>query len=346
VNLSVRNRIVIALSLVLAASIAAGIYATWAYARAASYAEQARTATERATLAALAGQQVTRFFSEASNLALGVARAQESAEQSADYGGVNGTDLAASRTIERLADAAGDDTLRSDWAELRMDVYHWINAEAEAGGAALRMRQREDGRFYASTTSNLEPSDAVAGLQGVELRRKVRERQDAYLDGELRAIARQADTVAASAVRAEAEAKEAARLGTLVLIGLSIIVAVSASVWLYRSIATPLARAREFASAVKGGDLGARLEQHQHDEIGELTMAVEEMKDSVVARIDTMREVAGVVLVLTEHLGESLVHAERVAADQAADPELVSDLADARKDSAALAGMVGQLLEA
>lgn len=208
------------------------------------------------------------------------------------------------------------------------------------------MRQRDDGRFYASTTSNLEPSDEVAGLQGVRLRRKVRELQGAYLDRELRAIARQADAAAAASERAEAEARETARVGTLTLIGLSIIVAVSVTVWLYRSIATPLTRAKGFASAVTSGDLAARLERHQNDEIGELTRAVEEMKDSVVARIDTMREVAGVVLVLTERLGESLEHAQRVAADQAADPELVSDLADARNDSAALAGMVGQLLEA
>ncbi|MHB9003299.1 MAG: hypothetical protein ACYC6C_04455, partial [Coriobacteriia bacterium] len=48
---------------------------------------------------------------------------------------------------------------------------------------------------------------------------------------------------------------------------------------------------------------------HGADEIGELTRAMESMRDSVVARVDTLRELAGVVLVTAEGVQGAAVSA-------------------------------------
>jgi HAMP domain-containing protein len=336
------------MSIVLAVSLAGGALVSLMYSRAASYSRQARTASQRAALANEATVLVTDFFAEASDLALGVARDSTSEEQSAAYGGVNGSDRAASTVVARLARSLAPvdgKVVVQDWESVRGDVYHWINTESEQSGAVLRMTRGDDGRYVASVRTNIKPSPGLEGLNDSDLRRVVRAREDALRSGELRRVAMAADAQARAAARLEISARENARLMVFAIIIASVVAGLLSAMWLYWSIAGPLAKARLFAGQVRAGDLTARIERHQDDEIGDLTQAVEQMKDSVVARLDTMREVAGVVMVLTEHLAKSLTHAESVARSTPDESPLVADLAEARKDAAQLSRLAGQLLD-
>jgi len=83
------------------------------------------------------------------------------------------------------------------------------------------------------------------------------------------------------------------RLG--LVIGVILLVGIAAAVAIAASITRPLRDAVRFADTVAAGDLSAKMVSHPSGETGELTRAVEAMKESLVARMDQLREVAAVV---------------------------------------------------
>ena len=86
-----------------------------------------------------------------------------------------------------------------------------------------------------------------------ELSRAVTVRGDILRKATLRSLVSDAGASAISATRAEAGARLLARNVTLGLVALSLVAAVAASVWLYRSIVVPVIAARRFADAVARG---------------------------------------------------------------------------------------------
>lgn len=344
-HLSVRARIALVVAAVTVVNVMAAAVSMSLYARASESAARAQQAQHRAALIAYASQRATELYAQAGDLALAVSGGSESAEQSARYGGLLGADAAVRHALDLVQRSGGSASLGPEYDRLRQLMYRWVNAEAARGGSSLRLVLESDGRVRATVVA--ATAGTAEAVPGVSLRGQVRRAQEAFRDATLRGLAVKADQDAVTAVAQEADAREAAQRATLLALVFALMVAIGSGVWLYGSIARPLARARDFAAAVEAGDLTVRYGDHRHDEIGELTHAVEEMKDAVVRRIDTMREVAGVVMVMTEATKESTEQAEALLDSNDAEPgALRSSVRDARSSAEALSGMVAELLNA
>jgi methyl-accepting chemotaxis protein len=99
----------------------------------------------------------------------------------------------------------------------------------------------------------------------------------------------------------EAAAEQSAALWRLGIAGAAVIlIGLVAAVLIASSITRPLKQAVVFADAVAGGDLDARIEEHSGAEVGDLTRAVQQMKESLVLRMNQMREVAATVELAAE----------------------------------------------
>lgn len=94
---------------------------------------------------------------------------------------------------------------------------------------------------------------------------------------------------AAEAAQNAAEQRLAVAIGIMIVIGVAVAMAIAAS------ITRPLHEAVQFADTVAAGDLSAKMTAHPGGETGELTRSVEAMKESLVTRVDQLREVAAVV---------------------------------------------------
>jgi methyl-accepting chemotaxis protein len=98
---------------------------------------------------------------------------------------------------------------------------------------------------------------------------------------------------------AEAEAEQRSAMTRLVLVvGLLTLAGVVFAIAISASITRPLKGAVRFAEAVAHGDYTARVAEHTGGETGELTKAVEEMKESLVGRVEQLHEVAAAVVEL------------------------------------------------
>jgi HAMP domain-containing protein len=99
-----------------------------------------------------------------------------------------------------------------------------------------------------------------------------------------------------SKVRAEARREmQAATTQLQLAVGITLVLTVAIALAIASSITRPMNAAVRFADAVAGGDLTAKMEQHAGGEVGELTRAIEAMKESLVERMDQMNEVAAMV---------------------------------------------------
>ncbi len=299
-NTSVKHRIAIAMSLLVFVNVAsAGL--TWLYnSRAAESAAVAREQSRLAHQATVAAQQVSQFVADGDALAFTVSRSRVSEDSSVSYGRMQGSEHAADlalHSVRTQTDSATAQAIVEEWEQLRTAMFLWVNAEAELAGSSLRIMQDASGRYRAGVTSNLTAPADLGAMGPDELRRTVRDRGEVMKNATLRKLVRTAEARAAEASLAERHARETAAATSLALIVLSVLLALIAGVLLYRTIALPLQRARDFANRVAEGDLAAVHGDHADDEIGDLTDAVECMKNSVVARIDNLREMAGAVLV-------------------------------------------------
>lgn len=104
-------------------------------------------------------------------------------------------------------------------------------------------------------------------------------------------------------VAIEAEREQAAAMSQLGLaIALTLLIGIVCAVWIARSISTPVNDAVAFAGAVEAGDLNAKIKRHPGGEIGGLTHAIEAMKNSLVGKMEQLKEVAGVVAVAADEV--------------------------------------------
>lgn len=315
-RLTVKARIALVMGIVVAANVAAGGVATYYYAQAAEYGSQAQAALEKAKRVGVVSQATSEFIARVGDLALSFSEGSASEDQSTTYGELQGADQVGSGGVRRLTAtlAASDASAVADgWYMLRLSAYTWVNGEAAQNGAGFRLRETQPGVFRSSVDSNITTPSALVGLAGPQLRAAVRDEANGFRDRTLRRIAVSADAAAVRARAAEKQATDLARSATLAAITLSVIVTMLAAVWLYRTIATPLARAKRFADTVAAGDLSATIGKHTADEIGTLTHAVEDMKDSIGQKIAAMQEMAGAVLFIAEGVHESADSARSAA---------------------------------
>lgn len=345
---SVRQRIAIAMSAVLLANAAASGFSWVWYTRAARFADASRAATATARSAASVSQAVSRFMGDANGLAAFLAAGSAPAAATAIAATMLESDREVDRALARMGAGSQSADLRARWEELRVVTYGWIDEVASSGRSPLRIRTAGGGRYRVGVTSDLALPASVASLDAAGLRDAARSRAEALRDGSLRRVLQDADARAARAAASEEDARTLARNGTAGLLALSVLVAIAASAWIYRTIATPLAAARTFAATVAAGDLRATMERHSTDEIGELTRTVSEMKDAVVRKVDTMREMAGAVLVTADGVAAAASHAGAVARSLpgAAEAGLSADVEDVESRANTLVGLAEQMLSA
>ncbi len=298
-TLSVKTRIGVAMTLVVLVNLVAGGFSWLLHERAADFELASEHAAARSQWVAAVSEKVFAFASEATDIAIGVAKG-ESAESSAEYGDLVGADAATSRLIGRTPDDL-DPGMAVDiaqrWEALRPAVFAWVNAEAEQADSTLRLTLGDAGEVRASTSSTIEVPAEFEGLDVPMMRRAVRSEVESFIAGELRSALGDAESDARTAGRAASRARDTAFTVTVAAIALSVIVAVIAAVWLYRTIAGPLIAAEQVARQVTAGDHSASFTKTRDDEIGALVHAVEEMRDTVVGHVNVMRELAGAVIV-------------------------------------------------
>jgi methyl-accepting chemotaxis protein len=82
---------------------------------------------------------------------------------------------------------------------------------------------------------------------------------------------------------------ESARLQTIVLGGIAVLLGISFAFFITRSITGPIQQAVRFAQAVAAGDLTNQLDSHNKDEAGQLLHALREMNDSLIKIVGEVR---------------------------------------------------------
>lgn len=346
---SIRVRIALVMSALLLIN-AATATASWALnARAARFADAARSSMEGAQTVQRASEGVTEFVSDNRALAFSVGRASKSEYSSEDYGQVIGSERLATRELERVVSQVSGpaaETAKRQWESLRTASYAWVNAEAQRAGSPLRMSRMGNGTYRASVSSNIAVPAELATLELPELSRAVTVRGEVLRKATLRSLVRAASERALAATRAEARARSLAGNITLLLVVLSLASAVAASTWLYRTIVTPLIAARRFADAVAQGNLDATLERHATDEIGVLTTAIETMKETLVSRMSVMQELAGAVMVTADDVNVAARHALSAAGldDDASRASVPEDLLGVVGHTGTLSKLAAQML--
>ncbi|MRS12249.1 MAG: methyl-accepting chemotaxis protein [Actinobacteria bacterium] len=345
-SLTVKQRVGIAMAAVVLVNLVTGSIGWALHLRATESEQSARRATERAEWVAAVSEQVTVFVSEATELALSVA-AGVSEESSAEYGDLVGADRAVTRLIDQVPadlDPAVAAATAASWESLRPEVFVWVNAEAERAGSSLRLTLNEDGQVRASTSSNIGVPARLEGLDAASARRVVRSDLESFHEGRLRRTLAQAGEDARDSVLESQRTRRIAVNVTIAAIGVSVIVALMAAVWLYRTIAGPLAAARQVAQRVAGGDYSATFDRPNNDEIGTLVHAVEEMRDAVVGSLNAMREMAGAVIATAGDVAAGARTVRKLTPN--AGEELSEALDGVEKDSETLRSLADQMLRA
>ncbi len=346
-SLSVRIRIALAMTLVVAVSLVSGAAVLYYNAEADEAAERAATAAQVARVSSDLAARLTEWVSETNDLLIAVSKADEK-EEYWEYGGILGSEDVVSVTAAHLIELEPSaETVLPEWDAIRLGVYTMINTEGEASGSQFRITQNEDGEYRNSVVTNLEPPDELAGLSGLDLRNTVRkqiERLKVVTIADVSDAALQAEMTARDTAE---ESRQLTRTVSVVGAAVSIIVALMAGLWLSVTIAVPLTRATEYADTVAAGDFAATFGHHRSDEIGTLTKAVERMRSAILGRIDTMREMAGLVLVTAESVEQHVDAAQKALSKGAgASDEVDGSLASAHADAGELAELVKRIIEA
>jgi HAMP domain-containing protein len=186
------------------------------------------------------------------------------------------------------------DESMSAWAELKRVEEQRLAATTSVVTAANRPP--------ASTTAGAdEPSSA----EGTALEQQLADMAQSYL------------IVGQDASGMIADATAQSRTVIVTAIAALIFVTLSLGLWLYISTVPSLRRAESFAKQVAEGDPTASIGKHSSSEIGSMTRSVEEMKDTLVRRMDGMREMGDAVWVVASDLTENSQAAE-VAVDHLA----------------------------
>lgn len=342
-NLSVKARIAVVITLVVASNVLAGAVSAALYSKASSSAAVARAAADRSRKASIASERVTEFLGGGTDLALAVSRQTPSEERSQLYGAVEGEDQAVQLALRALGSSLPATTaaqIDQDWQSVRLDVYTWVNREAELGKADFRITRDAASNYRASVQTNITPSPTLATMTGEVLRLTVRSEAERFKASTLGDVVRQADLDAQVSAAVEAEVRSMAQRGSLLLVIACAVFALLLGIWLYRSIARPLTAARVYADRVAHGDYEAQLAVHTDDEIGVLTTAVANMKDGLVHDMSVMREMAGAVIFTAEGVRSA---AEQTSEAFEAEELRVDDVRAGLKDVQAQAGVLMEL---
>lgn len=312
---TIRTRIIAAMTLVLA-TMAVTVVACWALLlRAEAQAVTADEALREARVIQTASERLDRFIASSNDLAFAVSMSDNPELVSMTYGDVFGIQEDVDHALRRMQESVSDPRRTRDastqWELLRLSTFVYVNSEAEASGSPLRWRKMPDGEYRGGTEGNLRPPRRIAGLSAGQLRTEVRRQGQVLRDATLRGMVIRAENKANEARQASQDASKSARVIVIVLLLVDAIVAGAASVWLYRTIARPLHAARDYADAVRAGDYDAPVPPASRDEVGALTEAIAAMTASILARVDTLREIAGVVLITAEGIETSSRHALR-----------------------------------
>ncbi len=123
---------------------------------------------------------------------------------------------------------------------------------------------------------------------------RVRARQAAYIDAISTLVQYQAGQSNMEAQNWE-RTRESALATMLGLCLLAVLVAVGAAIFITRATTRPLRAALRAADAVAGGDLTVRIESRSTDEMGLLLEALERMRVSLAAAVDSIRRSAETV---------------------------------------------------
>lgn len=343
-TLSVKRRIGVAMILVVLVNLVAGGFSWLLHQRAADDELVSRHASARSEWVAAVSSEVFAFVSEATDVALGVTKG-ESAESSAEYGDLVGVDAAVSRLLDRVPadlDPAMSSQIAERWEALRPAVLAWVNAEATAADSTLRLTIADGGEVRAGTSTAIEVPAGLEGLDVTLMRRAVRSQAESLIAGELRHALDDATSDARSAERAAAQARSDAFSITVAAIALSLVVAVLAAIWLYQTIAGPLAAAEKVARKVSEGDYSVMFTKTADDEIGTLVHAVEEMRDTVVGQVNVMRELAGAVIITAGDVATGAGDVRHLTPN--ASEELSQVLTKVERHSTTLSGLAEQML--
>lgn len=344
-TLSVKQRIGIAMTLVVLVNLVAGGFSWLLHQRANDDELVSQRASARSEWVAAVSNEVFAFVSEATDVALGVTKG-ESAESSAEYGDLVGADAATSRLLDRVPDdmdSAMSAGIAERWEALRPAVFAWVNAEAERADSTLRLTLGDGGEVRASTSTIIEVPAELDGLDAPLMRRAVRSQAESLIAGELRHALDDAQTDARAAELAAEKARDTAFAVTVGAIAISLVVALVAAIWLYHTIAGPLIAAEKVARKVSAGDYSATFTKMADDEIGTLVHAVEEMRDAVVGQVNVMRELAGAVIITA---GDVTAGAGAVRSlTPNADDQLSAVLTSVEQHSRTLSGLADQMLQ-
>lgn len=315
------------MTLVLVAAAATAAASWWLNTRAADAAAEAVAATERAAWAKELRAEVRAYLSQTADLVLAL-HVGESPEISAQYGDIPGVerrvaDLLAS--ANELLDSERAEALHQDWDLTQAGSVAWVNAESEAAERPLRLSLTERG-LRATTAGTSAVPQSFKGMTVAQKRLEVRSVAEALTEGTLRRIARDAEVDARNAQEAADGARRSADLTTLVLLVVNAVVALTASIWLYGTIARPLAEAQAVASRVAAGDFAATFPPASRDEVGALLTIVESMRDAVVSKIEALQEVAGAVLITSESLHACVARASELSHDDEGLPRALEEI--------------------
>ncbi|MCU4163245.1 methyl-accepting chemotaxis protein [Carboxylicivirga caseinilyticus] len=110
----------------------------------------------------------------------------------------------------------------------------------------------------------------------------------------------------------------------LIMSILVILGATATAYLLYNSIVSPLNKGVRFAKAIGDGDLTAKVDVHQNDEIGDLAKALAVMADQLKKTVITIKENANDLVTSSTQLKSSSMQLSKGSADQAASAEEVS----------------------
>jgi methyl-accepting chemotaxis protein len=188
--------------------------------------------------------------------------------------------------------ATGDVRLQVDgsmssWAELKAAEQQRLTTTTGLVNAANRPM----------VSTNARAQETI-GAQGTVLEQQVSDLAQSYL------------IVGQDASGSIADATAESRRVIVAAIAALIFVTLSLALWLYISSVPSLRRAEEFAKRVAEGDPTASIGKHSSSEVGAMTRSVEEMKETLVRRMDGMREMADAVWVVASDLTENSQAAE------------------------------------
>jgi signal transduction histidine kinase len=271
VKMSIRQRIILAFSVAMAAALIMAALLVWGAERGQHLIERGRRAHEQLTAIIALSAQADRYFKEASeyfliggdtDTAMQTAR-QRIEERFAELQRLFKNEVAFLKEKERASEAVESERLaamRRVIAEIddEIDAALRLVAAGKRQAAAVRFREAtKDNRFAALAEA------AIADERG-----------------EVAATDRQTT-----------ELGEWLVIFSLLIAGAAVLFSTLAGMALWRSLTRPLARLEEGAAAISGGDLGHRIAPAGRDELARLAIGFDAMAARLEAQRDRLLEV-------------------------------------------------------